>query len=72
VLGYVAVMFVAGWREGFDPAFTMVPVTERNLLYLLRLVFGICMLAASADWLVDGSALLREPSFSTLSLEGAP
>ncbi|HEX4650275.1 MAG TPA: hypothetical protein VH250_02110 [Granulicella sp.] len=71
VLGYVIVMFIAGWREGFDPAFTMVPGMERNILYLLRLVFGVCMLAASADWLVDGSALLREPAPFTHSLEGA-
>jgi cytochrome c oxidase cbb3-type subunit I len=71
VFGYVTVMFVAGWREGFDPAFTMVPGTERNILYLLRLVLGIFMLAASADWLVEGSALLREPATSRQSLEGA-
>jgi cytochrome c oxidase cbb3-type subunit I len=71
VLGYVIVMFIAGWREGSDPAFTMVPGMERNIIYLLRLGFGICMLAASADWLVDGSALLREPAPSIHSFEGA-
>jgi cytochrome c oxidase cbb3-type subunit 1 len=62
VISYVVVVTVAGWREGFDPAFTIVPGTARNVLYVLRLVTGILMLLASLDWLVDATTLLREPS----------
>jgi cytochrome c oxidase cbb3-type subunit 1 len=61
VIAYVVLMTVAGWREGFDPAFTMVPGTLRNVLYTLRLLTGFLMLLASLDWLVDTSALLRKP-----------
>jgi cytochrome c oxidase cbb3-type subunit 1 len=60
VLAYVVVMMVAGWLEGSDPAFTIVPGMVRNLLYVLRLVTGLLMLAASLDWFVDASSLLRE------------
>ena len=51
VFFYVALMFIAGFQEGFDPAFSIVPGTERSILYALRLLLGIFMLAASADWL---------------------
>jgi len=61
VVAYILVMTAAGWREGFDPTFTIVPGPARNLLYSLRLVTGILMLLASLDWLVDASTLLREP-----------
>jgi len=61
VIAYVALMTVAGWREGFDPAFTIVPGMLRNVLYTLRLITGFLMLLASLDWLVDASALLRRP-----------
>ena len=60
-IAYVVLMTVAGWREGFDPAFTIVPGTLRNVLYTLRLITGFLMLLASLDWLVDASALLRRP-----------
>jgi cytochrome c oxidase cbb3-type subunit 1 len=59
VLAYVLIMFVAGWIEGADPAFTSAPGTARNVFYSLRLLTGILMLVASAEWLVAGSALLR-------------
>jgi cytochrome c oxidase cbb3-type subunit I len=62
VIGYVVLMTIAGWREGFDPAFTIVPGVARNVLYTLRLVTGILMLLASLDWFVDASTLLREPA----------
>ena len=62
VVGYVILMTVAGWYEGFDPSFTIVPGTLRNTLYALRLVTGVLMLAASVDWFVDGSRLLRRPA----------
>ena len=61
VIAYVLLMTVAGWREGFDPTFTIVPGIARNALYVLRLITGIMMLLASLDWFVDTSALLREP-----------
>ena len=55
-------MAAAGWREGFDPAFTMVPGMARNAVYVVRLAVGVAMLAASLDWLFDATALLRETS----------
>jgi cytochrome c oxidase cbb3-type subunit 1 len=60
VIAYIVLMTIAGWREGFDPTFTIVPGIARNLLYALRLLTGILMLLASLDWLVDASTLLRE------------
>ena len=62
VIAYIVLMTVAGWREGFDPAFTIVPGMERNILYALRLLTGILMLLASLDWFVDASTLLRAPA----------
>ena len=62
VIAYIVLMTAAGWREGFDPTFTIVPGVARNVLYILRLVSGILMLLASLDWLVDASTLLREPA----------
>ncbi len=59
VVTYVVLMTIAGWREGFDPAFTMAPGAERELLYSLRLAAGVAMLLASTDWLVGASTLLR-------------
>lgn len=49
---YVALMLGAGWIEGADPTFTMVPSGARNLAYLLRLVLGAAMALASVDWLL--------------------
>jgi cytochrome c oxidase cbb3-type subunit 1 len=60
VVAYVLLMTIAGWREGADPVFTIVPGVERNVLYALRLVTGILMLVASLDWFRDASILLRE------------
>jgi cytochrome c oxidase cbb3-type subunit 1 len=62
VIGYVVLMSAAGWHEGFDPAFTIVPGAARNLLYFFRLVIGMVMLASSLDWLIDASSLRREPA----------
>ena len=62
VLAYVVLMSVAGWREGFDPTFTIVPSAARDVLYALRLVSGLLMFAASLDWFVDATTLLREPA----------
>lgn len=61
VVAYVVLMTIAGWREGNDPAFTIVPGMDRNLLYVLRLISGVLMLLASLDWFVDASVFLRSP-----------
>jgi cytochrome c oxidase cbb3-type subunit 1 len=71
VIAYVVLMTIAGWREGFDPAFTIVPGMARNLLYVLRLLAGILMFLASLDWFMDASTLLHEtlPALIDLPLE---
>jgi cytochrome c oxidase cbb3-type subunit 1 len=61
VLAYVVLMTIAGWLEGSNPAFTIVPGSTRNILYFLRLLTGLSMLAASVDWLKDSSTLMRKP-----------
>ncbi len=50
-LAYVVLFLFAGWREGADPSFTIVPGTARNIVYALRLFLGLAMTAASAEWL---------------------
>jgi cytochrome c oxidase cbb3-type subunit 1 len=60
VIVYVLLMTMAGWREGSDPSFTIVPGVARNVLYTLRLITGILLLAASLDWFRDASILLRK------------
>jgi cytochrome c oxidase cbb3-type subunit 1 len=50
-LAYVVLFLFAGWRESADPSFTIVPGPARNILYLVRLILGIAMTAASAEWL---------------------
>jgi len=74
VLSYVIIMTIAGWFEGSDPAFTIVPGIARNLLYFLRLLTGLAMLAASADWLRDASRIRRNAaaSDSRIKLTTAP
>ena len=62
VVAYVIVVTIAGWREGSDPAFTIVSGAARNALYVLRLLSGVLMLIASVDWLIDTTALLRVPA----------
>jgi cytochrome c oxidase cbb3-type subunit 1 len=63
VLAYVLLMFIAGWREGSDPAYTIIPGTARNLIYAGRLLVGVLMFLASAEWLIAASQLLREPQY---------
>ncbi len=60
VLGYVALMMLAGWLEGNDPAFTIVPGVARNALYTLRLMSGIMMLVASLEWFAAATEVLRQ------------
>jgi cytochrome c oxidase cbb3-type subunit 1 len=66
ILIYVLIMFFAGWREGSDPAFSIVPSALRNNIYALRLLLGILILLASIDWFIDASKLLDEtaPGYS--------
>ncbi len=56
---YVALMFFAGWREGSDAAFGILPGALRNALYTARLLLGILLLIASADWLIEAGRILR-------------
>jgi len=65
-LAYVVLMFAAGWREGFDPTFTIVPGVVRTVLYIFRLVAGVVMLAASLDWLIDATTLLRQRTHASV------
>ncbi len=71
VLAYVAVMSVAGWLEGSNPEFTIVPGAARNTLYVLRLATGVLMLVASLEWFRGASLLLRalEPVPTNLARE---
>lgn len=69
VIAYIVLMTVAGWREGFDPAFTIVPGVARNCIYALRLLTGILMLVASFDWFQDASALLSEPVRASIPVQ---
>jgi cytochrome c oxidase cbb3-type subunit 1 len=57
VLAYVVIITIAGWIEGANPAFTIVPGPARNILYFLRLLTGIAMLLGSLEWLIAASAL---------------
>lgn len=59
VLAYVLLMFLAGWQEGLNPAFSLVPGAARNAIYALRLLLGILMFISSGYWLLDAFRLLR-------------
>ena len=65
---YVLLMLGAGWVEGHDPTFTLVPSAARNVLYFLRLLLGAAMAAASMDWFVRLAAGTR----AAASLHAAP
>jgi cytochrome c oxidase cbb3-type subunit 1 len=60
VAAYVAMMFFAGWKEGADPSFSIVPGVPRNGIYALRLLLGILILIASLDWFRDAFTLRGE------------
>ncbi len=62
---YVVDMFLAGLREGTDPAFSIMPGTLRNEIYAARLVLGVFMLAASVDWLYWSNRLLLQKQTQT-------
>lgn len=71
VLAYVVIITIAGWIEGADPAFTIVPGPARNVLYAVRLLTGIAMLAGSLEWLVAASSLPSLVRKADLELAGA-
>jgi cytochrome c oxidase cbb3-type subunit 1 len=60
VAAYVAIMFYAGWREGANPAFSIVPGVLRNSIYAVRLCLGVLILIASLDWFRDAFMLFAE------------
>ena len=68
VIVYILAVTLAGWREGYDPAFTIVPGAVANVLYTVRLISGIFMLLASLDWFVDATAVLRQPAPTSTNL----
>jgi len=71
VLAYVVVITIAGWMEAADPAFTIVPGPARNTLYVLRLITGVMMLAASVEWFVASLQLPGLAKTPTLQERGA-
>jgi cytochrome c oxidase cbb3-type subunit 1 len=56
---YVLIMFIAGWIEGAEPAFTMMPNRTRTILYMIRLACGVAMTLASWEWLWQLTVRLR-------------
>ena len=66
-LAYVILFLLAGWREGGDPGFTIVPGTTRNVLYVVRLVLGLGMTAASAHWLMRLTERMRQRAASLMT-----
>ena len=65
VLLYVVLMSIAGWMEGGDPGFTIIPGPTRNAIYILRILSGLGMFAASIEWL---RAALHSSSSSSVSV----
>ncbi len=57
VLAYVVLFTLAGWIEGANPAFTIIPGLARNAFYFVRLLTGVSMLLGSLEWLVATSSL---------------
>ena len=52
VVAYIVAMGVAGWYEGGQPAFTMIPGSFRDVLYGVRFAGGCLMIGATATWLI--------------------
>jgi cytochrome c oxidase cbb3-type subunit 1 len=71
VIAYIVLMVIAGWIEGVDATFTIVPGTLRNLIYALRLLTGVLMLFASLDWLRDSLSLRSVDQHSPKSYQEA-
>ncbi len=58
---YVGLMFYAGWLEGSDPGFSILPGMVRNLIYTARLLLGVGIFIASVDWFFWSFDLFRKP-----------
>ena len=71
VLAYVIVIMIAGWIEGADPAFTIVPGTARNFIYIVRLLTGIVMFAGSVEWFIASLALTNKMTAVRIEVPGA-
>lgn len=56
---YVVLFLFTGWREGSDPAFTIVPGAMRDAIYAVRLLLGVAMTLAAAEWLRQLGRRLR-------------
>ena len=66
---YVVLMLGAGYIEGNNPTFTVVPSTARDTTYLLRLLLGAAMAAASIDWFVRLARNMYAPAPNPVPIE---
>jgi len=69
---YLLSMWVSGWLESEQVAFTLVPNTGRTLIYGLRLACGLVMLSASVAWWVRGWRLQTAALKVRLQAQGVP
>ena len=63
VLGYVALMMLAGVCEARDPAWAMTGGTGRSAIFFLRMLCGLVLLGVSWSWfrkVVEASELFRQ------------
>ena len=75
LIAYILSMAIAGWREGQDPSFTIIPGFLRDLLYSVRLGSGLLMFLASVTWLVQITRRLRPDDIAPnviLTMDGSP
>lgn len=70
VLAYVIIIMVAGWLETTDPAFTISPGLARNIIYVIRLLTGVSMLAGSLEWFIASLALRTEKTVTESAISG--
>ena len=70
VLAYVIIIMIAGWIEAADPAFTIAPGTVRNIIYIIRLLTGVSMLAGSVEWLIASLSLKTESADAKIEVPG--
>jgi cytochrome c oxidase cbb3-type subunit 1 len=71
VLAYVVIIMIAGWFESTDPAFTIAPGPVRNLIYVIRLLTGVSMLAGSLEWFVASLSLKTDRAATEIEVSGA-
>lgn len=70
VLAYVVIISIAGGIETANPAFTIAPGPARDVLYFVRLLTGIAMLAGSLEWLIAASSLTSLAPAVKVNVEG--